>query len=732
MAYVVPSVLVYQQLASNAGVANITPDLDACIVGPCYNVVGYIAGNTASLTLNRAVTATGTPAAITNNALTNVAYLGSTKVGQLVDSTSVQVYLNSAFVETKVARMTGTAGSNSLTYATYTGTGSATSGSAVLASVTSPTELAVGDVVSVAGAGPSAAALVSTIVSISGGNVTLADLASTTAAGAAITRTSFNNLNSVTSTLRAEAGDTVVITYGSTTFNTQVLSLVSTSNIVTTLKTTDVMPVGITTPFTVSIRKAFNNLLLPLAYNAHTNYSLANVTTDGSISINPLPAVTYGTVVSGNIHAPYKALRLDLGGSILDINNVDDQVGVLGEATDDNPLALGVELALANTTGRIKAIAVSSNDLSGYLSALDLAENNKVYALVPLTQSIDILAAFQQHVEQMSTPQNAAWRIAIVNTAVPTLKFIGQFSPGLVNANSGNNAVALVSSDYVLTSSNSQFISDGVVPGDVVKISSHAVTSQVVTSVTVLSVLNNQQLIVNAPIALTAVNFYVQRNLSRTQQADAIAAASTTFNSHRVLHIQPDLVGVSVAGATKYLPGYYLCCTIAGLVSGLPSQQSLTNIGLAGVVDLKHSNFYFTRAQLSTISASGTFLMVQEAQGTLPYVRHSLTTDMTVLQYRELSVVKDIDFLSYFFHDILKGLIGKYNIVPETLQILRTTLTAGAELLMSKKLPKIGAPLTSYQIKTLKQDPVNKDQVIVEMPVELPFPMNYINLYLIY
>jgi hypothetical protein len=51
---------------------------------------------------------------------------------------------------------------------------------------------------------------------------------------------------------------------------------------------------------------------------------------------------------------------------------------------------------------------------------------------------------------------------------------------------------------------------------------------------------------------------------------------------------------------------------------------------------------------------------------------------------------------------------------------------------MSKKLPKIGAPLTSYQIKTLKQDPVNKDQVIVEMPVELPFPMNYINLYLIY
>lgn len=732
MAYVVPSVLVYQQLASNAGVANVTPDLDACIVGPCYNVVNYVAGSLASLTLNQAKTSTGAAAVLTNNAISNTYFLSSTKPGQLVDSASVLVYLNSALVETKVANMTGTAGANTLTFASYTGTGSATSGSAVLSSVSSPTQLNPGDIVSVAGAGAGASALVSTIVSISGGNVTLADLAGTTAAGAAITRTSFNNLNSASSTLRVEAGDHVVITYGSTVVSTQVLSLTAVGNTVTAIKTTDILPVGVTPPLTVSVRKAFNNLLLPLSYNAHTNYSLSNVTIDGSVLINPLPAVTYGTVVSGNVHIPYTALRTDLGGSVLDINNVDDQIGVLGAATDANPLALGVELALANTTGRIKAVAVSSNDLSGYLSALDLLENNKVYALVPLTQSIDILSAFQVHVEQMSTPENAAWRIAIVNTAVPSTKNIGQFSADLVNANSGNNAVTLVGSDMVLTSSNSQFISDGVVPGDVVKVTSHTAAAQVVTAMTVLTVLSNQQLIVSSPIVLAAVNFYVQRNLSRSQQADAIAAASTTFGSHRVMHVQPDLVGVIVDGATKFLPGYYLSCTIAGLVSGLPSQQSLTNIGVAGVADLKHSNFYFTRAQLSTISASGTLLLAQESQGTIPFVRHSLTTDMTVLQYRELSVVKDIDFLSYFFHDILKGLIGKYNIVPETLQILRTTLIAGAELLKGKKLPKIGAPLVSYQIKTLKQDPVNKDQVIVEMPVELPFPMNYINLYLIY
>lgn len=731
MAYVIPSVLVYQQLASNAGVANVTPDLDACIIGPCNNVVAYVAGSVASLTATAAVTSTGAAAALVDNTVTNTVYLGSTKPGQLVDANSVQVYLNSALVESKVLYMTGTAGSNSLSFATYTGTGTSAVGSNILSSVTSPTQLNIGDIISVAGAGVSGAALVSTITSISGGSVTLADNASTLAAGAAITRTSFNNLNSLSSTLRVEAGDSVKITYGSTVFNTTVMSLTAVGNTVTGVTTSDVLPVGISVPFTVSVRKTFNNLLLPLSLNAHTNYSISAVTVDASVVINPLPAVVYGTVVSGNINIPYVALRTDLIGSVLDIANVDDQVGVLGEATDDNPLALGVQLALANTTGRIRCITVASSDLSGYLSALDLAENNRLYALVPLTQDAAILTAFQQHVEQMSTPENASWRIALVNTAIPSVKYLGQYNPNLVNANGGNNAVALNSGSYVLTSSNATFVSDGVRAGDIVKVASHGATSQVVTSMVIQTVVSNQQLVVSSPIALTAVNYYVQRNLTKSEQADFIAAQSTAFSSNRVVHVQPDLVGVEISGVTKYLPGYFLCCALAGLTSGLPAQQGLTNIAPAGISDLSHSNFYFTRAQLSTISAAGTCLLVQEARGSIPYIRHSLTTDMLVLQYRELQQVKNWDFLSYAFHDALRGLVGRYNIVPETLQIIRTTLNAEGKLLQSKTLPKIGAPLTVFTIQTLKQDPDNKDQVICEVNVTFPTVLNYLRLYLI-
>jgi len=733
MSYVVPSVLVYQQLASSGGVANITPDLDACIIGPCYNVVDYVAGSTAALTKTAALTSSGAAAILANNAVTNTVYLGSGFPGQLVDSTSVSVYFNVAQVETKVVKVAATAASNTLTLATFTGTGSITTGTPTLTGVTNVTDLGVGDIVTIAGAGASGTALTSTILTISGTTVTLTDNASTTVTTAAITRTSFNNLNSLSSTLRVEAGDTAVITYGSTTLTTTVLSTISLGNTVTGIQTTDLMPAGITATAFVSIRKAFNNLLLPVVGpNSHTNYSLASVSVDGSVVINPLPAVSYGTVVTANIYIEYSALRVDLFGSVLDINNVTEQVGVLGEAIDTNPLALGVELALANTTTRIRAIAIRSNDLAGYLEALDLAASVRLYALVPLTQSTDILTAFKQHVEQLSTPVEASWRIALVNTSIPSVKYIGQYNPSLVNANGGNNTVSLVSGNYVLNSSNASFISDGVVAGDYIKITSHATAAQTVTSTKVLTVVSNQTLVIAVTIPLTAVNYYVQRNLTRSQQADIVAAQSHALTSSRVYHIQPDLVGVTISGATKYLPGYYNCCVNAGLIAGLPAQQGLTNIAPAGIVDLAHSNFYFTRAQMSTMAAAGTWLMVQENAGTIPYNRHSLSTDMSVLQYREIQQVKNMDFLSYFFYDILKSFPGRWNITNDTLQVLRTTINAGAKLLQGKKLPKVGAPLLDYQIKTLKQDPDNKDQVIIEMPVTMPTVMNYINLYLIY
>jgi len=480
----------------------------------------------------------------------------------------------------------------------------------------------------------------------------------------------------------------------------------------------------------VRTRKLYNNQRLPEMIGAYQNYDTSATGTTGQIVINPQPRVAYGTVISGAVNIAYKALRKDLSGTVLEIANPDDIVGTLGDPTDENPLALGVQLAMANTTTQVCAIAVSSNDLLGYQDALDMAEGAELYALVPLTQDPAILALFKTHVEQMSTPEMASWRMAIVNHALPTSNNVGPYSETLVNSNGGNNTITQIAGNYVLTASNATFISDGVTPGDIVHITAGIGNPDPVGTAQVLQVLNNQQIAIQALGTATGVNYYITRSLTKAQQAQAVAAQSLTYRSRRIVNVMPDICGININGTVKNLPGYYLSCTVAGMIAGFPVQQGFTNISVAGISTLSHSNFYFTRAQMDTMAEAGTFLFVQQTQTSTPYVRHELTTDMSVLQYREIQQVKNIDFLSYYFVQILQGFIGTWNITPDSLNTLRQTITAGGSLLMGQKLPKIGPPLLSLQILRLEQNPDNRDNVDCELRAEIGVPMNYVNIFL--
>lgn len=804
MSYITPSPLIYQQLANAGGVANISPDLNAVIVGPCYNVIDYDGASAAALTLTAATDLTGAIGAITNNQVNNVYNLPAQKPGQVLDESSLGVYLNNAVVETLSSGFQATPGSNeiAIVYPSASGTSTistnvissvtgantkfyigdsvtvagfgvesssvsttvtavtansvtvaasagvtnasvtitknapyyspavATALSGVLSGVTNAALFSIGDNVSIAGAGAEGSTLVANIISIAGTNVTLDAAAQTTVASGQLVKNTVNNLNSISATTRVDGGDTAVVNYVtagglSKTFSTTVSEVVTTNNLISSITLSDILPANVVAgKVEVHFHKHYNNQLLPA-----TEYDSTATAATGEVTILPTPRLVYGLVISGEVHIAYRALRTDLSGALQALT-VDNLEGTLGKPSDRNPLSLGVQLALANTTTQILAVAVPSIDLLGFQTALDLVEDAKVYSLVPLTQSIDILTAFQQHAEQLSTPARAKWRIALVNTAIPTVKDIGPWNVNLVNANGGNNAITNVNGRFILTASNATFMSDGVVPGDLVRITAGTGTPSPVGSHQVKQVISNQQVEIVSSGTATAVSYYVTRNLTKSQQADHVAANSTAFKSSRVIHC-PNGSGVVIDSVTKYLPGYYFLCGIAGLVAGLPAQSGLTNIALAGFVDVQFSNFYFTRAQMDTMAAAGTFLMVQEAQGSIPYVRHELTTDMSVLQYRELQQVKNWDYLSYFFYDIIKPFIGKWNITKDSLDTLRQSLVAGGKMLQGRKLPKVGPPLVDFSIKTLAQDTSNTDNVNVEIPIKMAVPMNYVSLYLI-
>lgn len=487
-------------------------------------------------------------------------------------------------------------------------------------------------------------------------------------------------------------------------------------------------PVFTAPVFSVSTRKLYNNQLVPITgpLSGNTAYSTSTTAVNGVVSINPSSEVMYGVVVTADVHFAYSALRTDKSNQVLTIQNINDALGQLADLSDNNPLGLGVATALANTTGRILAIAVSSDDATGYEAALLAAEGTRMYALVPLTQNPAIQALFENHVLQMSTPQNASWRVALLNVALPVTEDIGAASA--TSPATGAN-IGLVGSSYVLTNPIATFITDGVSPGDTVNVLA-ATPNTGVGTYTVLNIVSNQQLIISATAAATGVGYYISRALTKSQQATNIGLQATTFSSSRVWLIQPDTIGISINNVVKNVPGYYLAAAHGGAVSGFPVQQGFTDIGMAGISNLSNSNFYFGKSDLNTMAGSGVCLYVQETQTSIPYCRHALTTDMSTLVYQEQLITKNWDFLAYFYYDLVKGFTGRWNITTSTLGTIRQTLDSGTALLTSQSLPKIGPPLISAQIGSIVQDSTNMDSANVTITVQVVYPLNYLNIYL--
>lgn len=711
MSYIVPSTLVYQRLEDAGGVLNSTPDLDAVIIGPMYNVVRVDGTDGASLQAGEvtAISADVDGAVVmvagseisdwTAESLALIALgqttgfilgMPGTYPGQQVVDAEVQVHISDAYFQVNTFE------------------------AALPAAIVVDKNL-VGGVDA-----PYSTSFIPTSPAY-GVNVALPD----------------NSGN------YAKVGDKVIY---STYDSGDVLIAGPTTTTIIAVNTDGSLRLAAPVP---ALATAGDYMLAKvyraLAYSViddtivTTNASTLDqveVPFDASHFPDALVPADFG-FLSGTMHVSYRALRTDKVSTVLTISNTDERLSQIGEATDDNPLGLGVNLALANTTSRVKAVSIESNDLTGYLQAMDLIEEEaKAYALCPLTQDEAILAAFKAHVLQMSEPENQGERVLLCNTAIRDFKYIGE-----ANIDAPGDGDTLEFSGgliYFEVDPGTDFISDGVTAGDNFVVTSTVLNGLPVGSYVIQSVTGATRLFLGTegaelPAAVTAgsCSFYITRTLTKTQQAQECALRSTTFGSSRVWHVQPDEVGVDINGVTEYLPGYYLCAGMAGMTAGFPVQQGFTNISVAGINDLRHSNFYFKKEDLNTMAEAGTCIYVQKTQGGIPYCRHELTTDVSVLPYREIVKVKNNDFLAYYFRDKLNPFIGSWNITVDTLNTMRMVTTASADLLLDDTLPRIGAPLLSYDLRTLEQDESNKDQVNIELKVETVTPNNYTNLFLI-
>jgi len=685
MAYVKPIVQVYQELANSGGAPQLNPSLPACIIGPLYNTVTVDPNDSTSLSNSVAGDPIASWADLTN--LQIVFNPNSSFAGQVIDSVMagteypIHAYLANPYV---------------VTYRTTPATLSLGSFEFVLS-----------DTFGLATSGA-----IGTILPDGSGE-------------------------------HVQAGDLVRVSNGTLTEYTSVYKVDYATN---TITLADSLSQEISNAVISVFRKyAYLDVTGSLDDDG-TNYSVGNasgsdfVTITGASTVNPYGVSSDYVVAAGaeagaatdteiTVHAGYRAQRGDLDSNVTVVNDVTDLGSKLGTADLSNPLGLGVSIALANSGGTaVYCIALDPtlDEAAAYTKAFELAEAQTLFWITPLTTNPEVHTAAKAHVDARSLPTSGNWRMALVNTEVlPVIPVVGTED----NPMTGASVDAAADNELVYTSGT--FIAD-VNEGDWLVITDDS-TAGTPGRYQVGSVVNNQKIGLIGAIGTTGeagVTFYIERSQSKLEQAQRIEGASKAFANKRVVNF-PGTVMKEFNGVDTEIPGYYLLCGVAGQGSGLPAQTGFTNTTVAGIGDLVHGNFYFTEDQLNMMAGGGTTLYVQNAKGTAPFCRHALTTDMSVLEYREILKVKNWDYVSYYFKDILAPFIGTWNITPDTIQTIRQTVLSAGESMKARKLPKVGAPLTKCDIVRIEQNATSKDAVDVELGIGIADPNNYTNVYLV-
>lgn len=230
---------------------------------------------------------------------------------------------------------------------------------------------------------------------------------------------------------------------------------------------------------------------------------------------------------------------------------------------------------------------------------------------------------------------------------------------------------------------------------------------------------------------LENVVYKITKDLSLNEQADFLAGYATSFGSRRCVHTWPDQLAVSVNGLATLVPGYYAAPVLAGLTSGLPSQQGFTNLTVTGFVGRANSDDIFSDVQLDTIAGGGNMIFVQPVPDTALLIRHQLTTDLSTIFFQEFSVTKNVDLIARFFRGLYRPFLGIYNITDGLMDILKTRGESGISFLLAQRSPRIGAPLRNGSLARIEESEIQPDTVEIDIDISVPLPLNNIKLTLL-
>ena len=435
-------------------------------------------------------------------------------------------------------------------------------------------------------------------------------------------------------------------------------------------------------------------------------------------------------VLSADVYFTYRMQRTDLL-SLNSVSNQDEAESVFGQLIPENPLGYAVSLCLANSTIGVRAVGVRDNELTDYAQAVDvISSSDDVYSIIPLTRSTAVLTMLKNHAELMSTPTEGKWRIVLGNSVLQDHRLREVGSGSIVNSGTS----------LKLTASIAKFIAKGVRSKDDITFTvvDTAYDAKVVGVISDTEVLITKPEGVDYASATDVVAFVITQDLTsnKTAQAEYVRDISKSYNSARFVNVWPDkcVIKREARLGTKVdqeLEGYFLAAILGGMIGGLPSHHGFTRLAIGGVDGVRNSSEHFNAQQLDTIASGGTFIFMQHNPKAPVFCRHQLTTDMSTIEFRELSFVKNFDYVSYLAKNTLDRFLGQYNITPQTLNVLYTALEGMFTNLKLHTFPKIGSPVLGHEITSVRQLDDTRDRVEIYVDVHFPYVLNVIGLHLV-
>ena len=465
---------------------------------------------------------------------------------------------------------------------------------------------------------------------------------------------------------------------------------------------------------------------------------------------------------NGQLIISYKALRLDVtpaasNPGILTLDDVTDLEDALAPINTDNPLSMMLYFMLINAPGiSVTGIGVDGTSTSfpdgtdvAYSKALSFLEKEEVYALAPASQNPIVHQIFGTHVTSTSQPDNKGERIVFICPEMP-----GEAIPALVTSGTDGDYTGVANEfDTKLASLAADVLGAGVDPTGTIDVSEglyldiaadnsrYNISSISGTKISIRVAFapgendDNFYSTSNLPTSLISETFaiYVRgQDLVDSngdpdyhQISQAYQDLGTTYGNRRMVMVAPENVGAVIDAVEQSIPGYYLCAAIAGMVGQQPPQQGFTNFPITGFTRVLGSNDRFSASQMSVGAAGGTYWVVQNVAGGPLTCRHQLTTDLTSIETRELSITKVVDFTAKFMRAGLRNFIGKFNITQPFLDTLSTVVQGQLSFLTEAGV------LIGGDLNNIVQDESAPDTVLIDVTLDVPYPCNYIRLTLV-